>query len=269
MQRPGSGIWAPLLCLGLFLGVWQAAVWLSGWPSWLLPAPGQVLVALGEMLPVLWQHSQYTMLAAATGLLAAVVFALGLAVLMDVSPWLRQGLYPLLVLSQTIPIIAVAPLFMIWFGYGLLPKVVVVALVCFFPVAVSMVEGMAAADPDMVNLLRVMGAGRWQIIKLVRFPAALPSFFAGLKIAGTYAVMGAVIGEWLGATSGLGVFMTRASHAYQLDRVFAAIVIISLVSLLLFGLINLLARWSMPWYYSNRGQGLEPIAREEEGTPGR
>jgi ABC-type nitrate/sulfonate/bicarbonate transport system permease component len=252
MFRRNRNIAAPLLFLLSFIATWQAWVWWSGVPAWLLPAPGRVLTALWEMLPVLFRHTQSTVLAAVTGLLAAVLLALALAVLMDFSPWVRRGMYPLLVFSQTVPIIAIAPLLIIWFGYGILPKVVVVALVCFFPVAVSMVEGMEAADPGMVDLLRVMGSTRWQLIKLVRLPAALPSFFSGLKIAGTYAVMGAVIGEWLGATSGLGVYMTRATHAYQTDRVFAAIIIISLVSLLLFGLINLLARLSIPWYFKER-----------------
>jgi ABC-type nitrate/sulfonate/bicarbonate transport system permease component len=252
MPRRNRNIAAPLVFLLSFIATWQAWVWWSGVPAWLLPAPGRVLTALWEMLPVLFRHAQSTVLAAVTGLLAAVLLALALAVLMDFSPWVRRGMYPLLVFSQTVPIIAIAPLLIIWFGYGILPKVVVVALVCFFPVAVSMVEGMEAADPGMVDLLRVMGSTRWQLIKLVRLPAALPSFFCGLKIAGTYAVMGAVIGEWLGATSGLGVYMTRATHAYQTDRVFAAIIIISLVSLLLFGLINLLARLSIPWYFKER-----------------
>jgi ABC-type nitrate/sulfonate/bicarbonate transport system permease component len=244
---------APLGFILAFLLTWEAGVRLTGIQPWLLPAPGRVAVTLWDMLPLLARHSQNTLLAAAAGLLAAVLVALALAALMDFSPWVRQGIYPLLVISQTVPVISVAPLFMIWFGLGILPKVVVVALVCFFPVAVSMVEGMEAADPDMVNLLRVMGFSRWQIIRLVRFPAAMPSFFAGLKIAGTYAVMGAVIGEWLGARSGLGVFMTRATHAYQLDRVFAAIVIISLVSLLIYALIEFFARLAMPWYFNERG----------------
>ncbi len=246
---------APMIFLLVFLLVWEIAVRATGVPAWLLPAPGQVAGTLADMLPLLLEHSRSTALAAAVGLAAAILVALFLAALMDFAPWIRQGVYPLLVVSQTIPIISVAPLFIIWFGYGILPKVVVVALVCFFPVAVSMIEGMQAADPDMVNLLRVMGSSRWQVIRLVRFPAALPSFFAGFKIAGTYAVMGAVIGEWLGATSGLGVFMTRAAYAYQLDRVFAAIIIISLISLLLFAAIEILARLVMPWYYKERSKG--------------
>lgn len=247
-----KSIASPVFLLG-FLLIWEIAVRVAEIPSWLLPAPAEVITTLWEMLPLLFYHSQITVLAAAAGLLTAVIVALVLAAVMEFSPWIRQGLYPLIVISQTIPIITIAPLLIIWFGFGILPKVVVVSLVCFFPVAVSMAEGMMAADPDMVNLLKVMGSSRWQIIKLVRFPAALPSFFSGLKIAGTYAVMGAVIGEWMGATRGLGVFMTRASHAFQMDRVLACIVIISLVSLLIFGLIELSARLAMPWYYKERG----------------
>ncbi|AGL03084.1 ABC transporter permease [Desulfoscipio gibsoniae] len=248
----GNRLWPALFFLLAFLAVWEAGVRVFAIKPYLLPAPSQVIITLGDMLPLLANHSKSTILAAVSGLAAAVAVALVLAVLMDLHPWVRQGLYPLLVVSQTVPIISIAPLFIIWFGYGILPKVVVVALVCFFPVVVSLVEGMQSADGDMVNLLRVMGYSRWQVIRVVRFPAALPSFFAGLKIAGTYSVMGAVIGEWLGAVSGLGVFMTRATHAYQLDRVFAAIFIIVLVSLLIYTLIELLARLVMPWYYNER-----------------
>lgn len=245
----------PVTALGLLvvlLLAWEAAVHITGIQPWLLPAPSRVCTALVEMLPQLAEHTRATLLAAVTGLGAAILVALALAALMEMSVHARQAVYPLLVVSQTIPIITIAPLLIIWFGFGLLPKVMVVALVCFFPVAVSMAGGMRAADPDMVNLLRVMGSSRWQVIRLVRFPAALPSLFAGLKIAGTYAVMGAVIGEWAGATKGLGLFMLRASHAYRADRVFAAIIIISVISLLLFVLIELLARLVMPWYYKER-----------------
>lgn len=237
--------------------VWDIAVRITGVPVWILPTPGQVLVTLKGSLPLLYNHAQSTVLAALSGLLAAVVVALFLSVLMALSPFIKQGIYPLIVTSQTIPIIAVAPLFIIWFGYGVLPKVVVVALVCFFPVAVSMIEGMEGTDPEMVNMLQVMGASSWQAIKLVKLPAALPSFFAGLKIAGTYAVMGAVIGEWLGATKGLGVFMTRALHAYQMSNVLAGVAVISFISLVIFFLVEALARLSMPWYYKRKGENYE------------
>ncbi len=252
MTLPFKKATTPLSLMLSLLIIWQAVVQLSNIPEWLLPSPVRVLTTFWEVLPLLLHHSQSTLLATGAGLLTAITVAVALAAVMDFSPCVKQGVYPLLVISQTIPIISIAPLLIIWLGFGLLPKVVVVALVCFFPIVVSMVEGMESADPGMVNLLRVMGSSRWQIIKLVRFPAALPSFFAGLKIGGTYAVMGAVIGEWLGAASGLGVFMTRASYAYQLDRVLAAILVISLVSLLIFALIETTARLSMPWYYKER-----------------
>jgi len=251
--RPVNRI--PVTALGimaLLLVLWEVAVRVTGMQPWFLPPPSRVFTALVEMLPLLLKHASYTVLAALTGLTMAVLVALVLAVVMAWSPRIRQGVYPLLVFSQTIPIITIAPLLVIWFGFGILPKVVVVTLVCFFPVAVSMVEGMQSADADMVKLLKVMGASRWQTIRLILIPAALPSFFAGLKIAGTYAMMGAVIGEWLGASNGLGVFMTRASHAYKADSVFAAIIIISLISLLLFALIELISRLTIPWYHNER-----------------
>ncbi len=242
---------APVIMAVLLAG-WEIAVRAAGLPVWFLPTPSRVFAALAEMWPQLLMHSGYTVTAALTGLTAAVLVALVLASVMALSPRIRQGIYPLLVFSQTVPIITIAPLIAIWFGFGIMPKVVVVTLVCFFPVAVSVVEGMRAADADMIKLLRVMGASRWQMIRLVQIPAALPSFFAGLKIAGTYAIMGAVIGEWLGAKNGLGLFMTRASHAYRADSVFAAIVVISLISLALFALIELLSRLTMPWYHNEK-----------------
>jgi len=247
----------PLVFIFAAFMAWDIAVRISSAPSWLLPTPGQVFVTLKDSLPLLYYHAQSTVLAALVGLLAAVAVALLMSFLMALSPFVKQGVYPLIVISQTIPIIAVAPLFIIWFGYGILPKVVVVALVCFFPVAVSMVEGMDAADPEMVNMLQVMGASPWQAIKLVRLPAALPSFFAGLKIAATYAIMGAVIGEWLGATKGLGLFMTRASHAYRLSSVLAAVAVISFISLIMFFLVETLARLFMPWYYRRKGENYQ------------
>ena len=244
----------PLAFIAAAIILWELAVRVSSAPGWLLPGPGQVLVTLKSSLPLLYHHSQSTVLAALTGLLAAVIVALLLSFLMALSPIIRQGLYPLIVTSQTIPIIAVAPLFIILFGYGLMPKIVVVALVCFFPLAVSIVEGMEASDPETVNMLQVMGASPRQIIKLVKLPAALPSFFAGLKIAATYAVMGAVIGEWLGATKGLGLFMTRATHAYQMSSVLAAVVVITFISLFIFFTVEVLARLFMPWYYKGKGE---------------
>ncbi len=242
----------PFAFLALFIVIWEAVVRMYKIEEWLLPAPSSVFKTLISTLPLLIEHSKNTIAAAIIGLILSILVSALLSIVMDYSYLLKRGLYPLIIISQTIPIIAVAPLFIIWFGFGIFPKVVVVALVCFFPVSVSLIQGLESADPEVINLLRVMGANKWKIIKIVKIPAALPSFFSGLKIAGTYAVMGAVIGEWLGAKKGLGVFMTRATHAYQLDRVVAAIVIISFISLIIFLTIDIIARIIMPWYYNER-----------------
>jgi ABC-type nitrate/sulfonate/bicarbonate transport system permease component len=167
----------------------------------------------------------------------------------------RRVLYPLLVVSQTIPMVALAPLLIIWFGFGMTPKIIVVALVGFFPIVVSTVDGLTDADPDMVGLVRSMGASRLQVLRHVRIPAALPSFFAGLKIAAAYSVTGAVVGEWIAGTSGLGVVITRSQASYRIDRVFVAVVIIALASIVLFGAVHLLARIASPWIYVSKREG--------------
>jgi ABC-type nitrate/sulfonate/bicarbonate transport system permease component len=235
--------------LAIFIIVWQLAVVLADVPKWLLPPPSDILLTLIRDYRLLLSHALYTLAAGLAGLLLAVAFGVLLALAMDYWPALKLRVYPLLVVSQTIPIITIAPLIIIWLGYGLLPKVVVAGLVCFFPLTVSVIGGMQGADPDLVDLMRVMGASRWQVIRLARLPASLPSFFTGLRISATYCIMGAVIGEWLGSSSGLGVVLTRASHSFLMSTVFAAVFAIVALSLILFGLVEILARLSMPWYY--------------------
>jgi ABC-type nitrate/sulfonate/bicarbonate transport system permease component len=169
---------------------------------------------------------------------------------MDLSSTLHRALYPILVASQTVQILAIAPLLIIWFGFGLLPKVIIVVLICFFPLAVSTADGLASADPDLIALLRSMGARRSQIWRIVRLPSALPSFFSGLRVAVTYSVVGATIGEWVGGSAGLGLYMLRSKNALATDQVFVAIVITSAISIALFTMIYALERVSLPWYYS-------------------
>lgn len=192
-------------------------------------------------------HAYVTLFEALLGFLVSVALAFVLAVAMDSLPLLGRALYPLLVTTQTIPIISVAPLFLIWFGYGLLPKVLVVVLVCFFPVAVSLLQGLTAVDPDLIDLLRSMGASKVMVLRLVKLPAALPSLFSGLKIAATYSIMGAVIGEWLGAQAGLGYYMTLAQRSFLTARVFATILIITVLSLGVFKVIEVLEGLLIPW----------------------
>jgi len=162
-------------------------------------------------------------------------------------------MYPLFVISQTIPTIALAPLILVWFGYGMLPKVLVVALVTFFPLAVSLAEGYRQVDPRMVRLLQTMGARTGHILRYLLWPHALPSFFAGLRIATTYSVTGAVVGEWLGATKGLGIYLVRAAKSFRADRLFAVITVIVLLSLLFFGVVELLARYTLRWQRNAEG----------------
>jgi ABC-type nitrate/sulfonate/bicarbonate transport system permease component len=190
------------------------------------------------------------MLETAIGLSVAIILGVIIAAAMDLSSLLHRALYPILVASQTVQILAIAPLLIIWFGFGLLPKVIIVVLICFFPLAVSTADGLASADPDLIALLRSMGANRRQIWRKIRLPAAMPSFFSGLRVAVTYSVVGATIGEWVGGSAGLGLYMLRSKNALATDQVFVAIVITSAISICLFALIYLIERAALPWYYS-------------------
>lgn len=236
-----------VVLLMLVLLLWEITVKGLKVPLWLIPAPSQVGQALWQTRELLWRHTLTTVMETTAGFSLAVVSGIVTGLLMGIFPWVKRLFYPFLILSQTIPLIAVAPLLILWLGYGLLPKIMTVILVCYFPVTINLLEGLEASDPDYTRLLRSMGANRWQILRLVRWPHALPSLFAGLKIAATYSVMGAVIGEWLGASSGLGVYLTNSSHSFLTDRVFAAIFTITVLSFVYFLVISLLGRMALPW----------------------
>lgn len=252
----------PLLLLAAVVAGWQLVAWALAVPKWLLPAPVEIVAAVASTWRLLAWHSAQTLWETGLGLALAVGGGLGLAVAIDLSPTLRRFLYPLLVASQTIPIMALAPLLVIWFGYGTLSKAVVVALVCFFPIAVATTDGLRAADPELLALLRSMGATKRQVLAKVRLPGALPGFFSGLKIAITYSVVGAIIGEWVGAGRGLGVYMIRSSNSFLTDQVFAAIGVTSLLSVALFLATRALERLALPWYYTaTREEQWEELGR--------
>lgn len=240
----------PLLLIAATLLAWQVGAARSGLPAFVLPTPAQVLQAAWETRITLITAVGATLLETAFGLLLAVLLGVALAALMDFSSFMRRALYPLLVASQTVPILAIAPLLIIWFGYGLLPKVLVVVLVCFFPLAINTADGLASADPDCVALLRAMGATRQQIWRVVRLPAALPAFFSGLRVAATYSVVGATIGEWVGGSQGLGLYLLRSKNALATDQVFAAIAVTAIVSIGLYVLALWVERLALPWYFS-------------------
>ncbi|MRX74086.1 ABC transporter permease subunit [Bacillus lacus] len=237
----------PALAVTLLLLFWEAAVYISQIERWILPAPSAVASSLFSMDTGIWGHIGHTAAEAAAGLILAVIAAFFISVMIDSSTIMKRAIYPLLVISQTVPIIALAPLFIIWFGFGMLPKIMVVALVCFFPITINTVEGLRLVDRDMLKLMNTMGATGKQIFLKVKLPSALPHFFSGLKIAGTYSVMGAVIGEWLGSSKGLGILLTRSSQSFLTERVFAIIFLIVMLSLAVFSLIEYIAKLSMPW----------------------
>ena len=237
----------PLLFIILVIAIWQLIVDSGMIARYILPSPWDVITICITILPEIKEHIYTTLQEAITGLLVAVSLSVVLAVLMDNFTIVRKALQPLLVISQTIPIMVLAPLFVMWFGFGVLPKVMVVILVCFFPIAVSLLEGLGSMDQDLLNLMKSMKANRWQIFYLAKFPASLGSFFSGLKIAATYSIIGAVIGEWMGGKSGLGVYMTRVRQSFALDKVFAAILVIIILSMILFKIIELIQFLVMPW----------------------
>lgn len=241
-------LFSPVVFLGALL-VWEGLVRWRSIPEWILPGPSRIMGTLLDTAPLMMAHASITLGESLLGFALAIVLALLVSYTMNELPLVKRALYPFIITSQTVPIISVAPLFVIWFGYGLMPKVIVVTLVCFFPITISLLNGMAGVDRDYRLLFRSMQASRWNTFRLVTFPLTLPALFSGLKISAAYSVMGAVIGEWLGAKEGLGYYMTLAQHSFQVDRLFAAIVVISLFSWLLFALVSLIEKMVIPWNY--------------------
>jgi ABC-type nitrate/sulfonate/bicarbonate transport system permease component len=241
-----------LLILFVFF-IWYFIAVQSGLSAFILPSPADVLKAGWETRTILGAAIGTTLIETAIGLTIAIILGVALAAAMDLSPFLHRALYPILVASQTVQILAIAPLLIIWFGFGLLPKVIIVVLICFFPLAVSTADGLASADPDLLALLRAMGAKRRQIWRIVRLPAAMPAFFSGLRVAVTYSVVGATIAEWVGGSAGLGLYMLRSKNALATDQVFVGIVVTSIISIGLFAAIFLIERMALPWYFAARG----------------
>jgi len=231
------------------LALWELYVHLGQVSPLYLPAPSAIIQALINNWGVIYDNTVQTLLETVLGMGIAILLGLLLAVLLDISGWLRRAIYPLLVVSQTIPIIALAPLLLLWIGYDIRPKLIVVTLYCFFPIAVACADGLASTEPELMNLLGSMRASRWQTLWLVRLPGAMPSFFSGLRIAATYSVTGAIFGEYVGGFKGLGIYMEKATNSFATVLVFAAILVTAVLSLLLFGLVSVIERIALPWYH--------------------
>ena len=247
--------WLPPFVLVVFaLGLWEMMVRVLHVPRWLLPPPSAVGHELYASGPLLWGHTLVTLEEVFLGFALALGVGIVLAVGIAYSRLLERSVYPFVIASQTVPVIAIAPLLLIWLGYGLSPKVVVVALISFFPIVVNMVDGLKAVDDDMVNMMRTLGASRWQVFSKLQVPSSLPFLFSGTKIAIAVSVIGAVIGEWVGARAGLGYLMTVSVPYFLTARVFAAIFILSVIGVALFMTIAVLERLLLPWHYNERRQ---------------
>ena len=246
-QRKKLKIFQSVLLFTALTGIWQLICISGAAPEFMLPSPLRVLSAFISDFSLLSSHSLRTLQEAMTGLFFSAVAAFALAILMDASPFLNRTITPLLLLTQSIPTIAIAPLLILWMGYGTAPKVTLVFLVCFFPMTIGLIGAFSRADPDSIRLMKSMRASKKQIYFYLKIPQALPAFFSGLKISGAYSIVGAVIAEWLGGDLGLGVYMIRVRRSYSFDKMFAAILITSILSILLIKIITLMERRIIPW----------------------
>ncbi len=243
----------PALLLAALLGLWQLAC-TTGWiadalslESYLVPSPAEIASALWENRELLAENAWVTLREMLLGILAAFVVGVGFAVLMHQSRLLRDAAYPLVVASQTIPIVVIAPILIVWFGYGITPKIVIVALICFFPITVNALDGLRSVDPEAVKMMRSLNASPRQRFWRVEAPAALPNLFTGLKIAVVVAPIAAVFAEWAGSSSGLGHLIQSDTAYYQVARQFATVAVLSALALAMIGLIALAERRVVTW----------------------
>lgn len=243
----------PTLLLAALIGAWQLAASTGamadvlGLEDFLVPSPAEIAAALWESRSLLADNAWVTLQEIVLGLGCALLAGVGLAVLMHLSSLARDAAYPLIVASQTIPVIVIAPILLIWLGFGIGPKIVVVALICFFPITVNVLDGLRSVDPHAIKLMRSLDASRWQTFRRVEAPAALPSFFTGAKIAVVVAPIGAVFGEWVGGSAGLGHLILEDNATLEIAREFAAVFVLSAMALVLVGLVALAERRVVSW----------------------
>lgn len=238
---------APVFLIAALLVGWEAVVRIREIPLYVLPAPSQVVEALIANRGTLAAHGAVTVAEALAGMAIALLLALVIGIAMDAFPAVKSGVYPVLVVTQTVPMIVLAPILIIYLGFGITPKILTVVLMCFFPIVVSFADAMGQMDEEYVQLVRSFGAGRWMAYRLVKIPAAVPGLISGLKVAATYSISGAVVGEWIGAQSGLGYYLLRVKNGYMLDKVFACVLVIVALSLCMNGVIRLFQAAAMPY----------------------
>lgn len=232
----------PVISFSIVLLIWEISGRIFNIPLYILPLPSQILNALIAERMTLFQHALITLEESLIGLVLASGLAFSVALLMDIFNPLKLMLHPHLVISQTIPVLVLGPIFSIWFGFGLTPKILIVILMCFFPIAVAFSDALKNTNEEKIDLLRTYGASKKQLYTMVKIPEAMPAFFSGLKISATYCVGGAIVGEWLSASAGLGYYMIRAKNGYLLDKVFATVVVIIILSLILNALVSFIEK---------------------------
>jgi len=243
----------PALFLLTLVGIWQLAAStglladLFGLEDFLVPSPAEIGEALWENRTLLAENAWVTLREILLGFACALVAGIAFAIAMHLSGFVLRSTYPLVIASQTIPIVAIAPILVIWFGFGIVPKILVVALVCFFPITVATLNGLSSVDPEAGKLMRTLYASRWQIFRRLSVPTSLPYLFTGIKISIVFAPIGALFGEWVGSSSGLGHQILQDNAQLQTARLFAAVAILSAIGLILFGLVALVERRVVTW----------------------
>lgn len=242
----------PVLMIVIVLVLWDVVIRVFKIPPYLIPTPDKVVGQLIAEWPRLFRESMITTYATLGGFALSILFGIPMAMLIAYSRTVESFVYPLLVFSQSIPKIAIVPLFVVWFGFGIIPKIIAAFLLGFFPIVVSTVMGFKSVESDMLDLARSMQASRWQTFMKISLPHALPSIFSGLKVSVTLAVVGAVVGEFVGSNSGIGYVLQIANGNFDLPLMFAALVVLSMIGVILFVAIDMIERWAIPWHAAHR-----------------
>jgi putative hydroxymethylpyrimidine transport system permease protein len=240
-------VWPPIALLAAGVGMWELIVRAAHVPNYLFPTPSAVASSLVGDADLLGRATLVTVREIVLGYLLAVAVAVAVAVVLHFSAALRRALLPILVLSQTVPTVLLAPILAILLGYGIEPKLVVVAVVCFFPIVVNAVDGLRSADPELVRMMRTLHGSGLAIFRRVELPGALPTIFSGARVAATYAAVGAVFGEWAGSSAGLGFVILQAQPALETARIFASVLILSALALCLYTLVTFAERLLVSW----------------------
>jgi NitT/TauT family transport system permease protein len=236
------------LIVAVTVGLWEFVVWAFNVKPYLVPAPSAVLKRIAAQPGLFAGNSWHTLQEIMIGFAAAIVVGVVLGILLESWPALARTVYPLLVSTQTIPKVALAPLFMIWFGFDMLPKIMITFLIAFFPVIVDTAGGLASVDPELMRLAHVMRGNPWRTFWKVRLPSALPQMFAGIKVASTLAVVGAVVGEFVGADRGLGWLLIQANGQADTSLAFAAILLMAIMGTLVFEAVVIAEKLAIPWH---------------------